>query len=50
MRIDKSDFGKDLPILPGMVAQVDIKTGRRTILSYLLRPLLHAKSSALRER
>lgn len=50
VRIDKSDFGKDLPILPGMVAQVDIKTGRRTILSYLLRPLLRAKSSALRER
>lgn len=50
VRIGKSDFGKDLPILPGMVAQVDIKTGKRTILSYLLRPLLRAKSSALRER
>ena len=50
VRIGRSDFGKDLPILPGMVAQVDIKTGKRTILSYLLRPLLRAKSSALRER
>ncbi len=50
VRIDRSDFGKDLPILPGMVAQVDIKTGKRTILSYLLRPLLRAKASALRER
>lgn len=50
IRIEKSEFGEDLPILPGMVAQVDIKTGKRTVLSYLLRPLLRAKASALRER
>ena len=31
--------GKDLPVLPGMAATVDIKTGKRTVLEYLFRPL-----------
>ena len=35
--------GKTLPIRPGMVAQVDIQTGKRTLLSYLLKPILKAK-------
>ncbi len=39
-----------LPIIPGMVATVDILTGKRTILSYLLKPVLRAKMMALRER
>ena len=39
-----------LPIIPGMVAQVDILTGKRTILSYLLKPVLRAKENALSER
>lgn len=44
-------LGKEkLPIFPGMVAQVDIMTGKKTILSYLLKPVLRAKSEALRER
>lgn len=42
--------GEDLPISPGMVAQVDIQTGSRTVASYLLRPILRARSEALRER
>lgn len=50
IRIDRSSFGEDLPILPGMVAQVDIKTGKRTVLAYILRPILRAQQSALRER
>ena len=50
IRIDRSGFGRDLPILPGMVAQVDVKTGKRTVLAYLLRPILRAKQSALTER
>ncbi len=37
------------PIIPGMTAEVDILTGRRTILSYLMKPLLRARSSALGE-
>lgn len=39
-----------LPIIPGMVAQVDIMTGKKSILSYLLKPVLRAKAEALTER
>jgi len=41
--------GKEFPIFPGMIATVDIKTGSKTILDYLLKPLNKAKE-ALRER
>jgi adhesin transport system membrane fusion protein len=50
VRTLKSSLGKDLPIIPGMVAQVDIITGKKTILSYLLKPVLKAKSYAFSER
>ena len=46
----KTSLGKGLPIIPGMVAQVDILTGKKTILSYLLKPVLKAKSYAFSER
>lgn len=39
-----------LPIIPGMVVSVDIMTGKKTILSYLLKPVLRARHTALRER
>ena len=39
-----------LTIIPGMTVQVDIVTGKRTVLSYLLKPLLRAKSNAMTER
>ncbi len=39
-----------LPILPGMTASVDILTGKKTVLEYLLKPLFKAKQNALRER
>jgi len=39
-----------LPIIPGMVTSVDIVTGKKTILSYLLKPVLRARELALRER
>ncbi|WP_233492879.1 HlyD family type I secretion periplasmic adaptor subunit [Chromobacterium sp. ATCC 53434] len=46
-----SRLGREkLPIFPGMVAQVDIMTGKKSILSYLLKPVLRAKAEALRER
>lgn len=38
------------PILPGMMADVDILTGKRTVLSYLLKPVLRAHAYALSER
>jgi len=42
--------GKNLSILPGMVATVEIMTGRKTILQFLLKPINKAQSEALRER
>lgn len=35
--------GQRLPIRPGMVAEVDVQSGSRTILSYLLKPLIKAR-------
>lgn len=45
----KTPDGKSLPIIPGMLAQVDIKTGQKTVLSYVFKPVLRARE-ALRER
>jgi adhesin transport system membrane fusion protein len=42
--------GEPLPIIPGMTTQVDILTGEKTVLDYLLKPILRAKERALRER
>ncbi len=39
-----------LPIIPGMTATVDIMTGRKTVMDYLLKPLKRAQANALRER
>lgn len=50
VRTLKSKIGEGLPIIPGMVAQVDIMTGKKTVLSYLLKPVLKAKSYAFSER
>jgi adhesin transport system membrane fusion protein len=38
------------PIIPGMVAEVDILTGKKSVLSYLLKPILRAKAKAMTER
>lgn len=50
VRTNKSFLGANLPIIPGMVAEVDIITGKKSILSYLLKPVLRAKQAALTER
>ncbi len=50
VRTLQTSLGKGLPIIPGMIAQVDILTGKKTILSYLLKPVLKAKSYAFTER
>lgn len=39
-----------LSIMPGMIADVDIQTGRRTVLDYFIKPLTRARAIALRER
>lgn len=46
--LDKN--GEDLPIMPGMVTEVDIMTGKKTVLHYILRPLNRARERAMRER
>jgi adhesin transport system membrane fusion protein len=53
LRTNKNHLGPEsdpLPIIPGMVASVDILTGKKTILAYLLKPVLRAKYMALREQ
>lgn len=39
-----------LPIIPGMLTEVDILTGKKTVLEYLLKPILRARERAMRER
>lgn len=42
--------GKALPVIPGMTAQVDVLTGKKSILYYWLKPLNKARQRALTER
>ena len=42
--------GKRLPIIPGMVATVDIVTGKKTILDFILKPILKVRQDSLHER
>jgi len=50
IKTQKAGFAEDQPIIPGMTAQVDILTGKKTVLSYLLKPVLRARQNALTER
>jgi len=53
VKTNKNHLGTEaspLPIIPGMQATVDIITGKKTLLDYLLKPILKAKQNALRER
>jgi len=53
VRTDKNYLekdGKKLPIIPGMVASIDIVTGKKTILDFVLKPILKTKQGALHER
>lgn len=53
VRTDKNHLGGDnkpLLIIPGMTATVDIITGHKSVLDYLLKPVLKARTEALRER
>ena len=53
LRTERSHLGSDdkpLLIIPGMVASVDIITGKKSVLSYLLKPIIRARAEALRER
>lgn len=50
VRTLKSSLGEAMPILPGMVAEVDIMTGRKSILAYLMKPVIRARAHAFTER
>jgi len=50
---DKSTIirnGEELPIIPGMVASVDILTGKKTVMEYLMKPLVKTLNQAMNER
>jgi membrane fusion protein, adhesin transport system len=50
VRTKTAGFNDKLPIIPGMTAEVDILTGNKSVMAYLLKPVLKAKAYALRER
>lgn len=53
VRTDKSTLahkGEALPIIPGMVANVDVITGSKTVMAYLTKPLTKLRHEAMRER
>jgi len=53
VRTDRNYLGTEsnpLKIIPGMTAVVDILTGEKSVLDYLLKPVLRARNNALRER
>ncbi len=50
VRTHQPTLGNNLPVIPGMVAEVDIVTGEKSVLSYLLKPVLRARARAFSER
>jgi membrane fusion protein, adhesin transport system len=50
VRTTRANFSEKMPIIPGMTAEVDILTGSKTVMSYLLKPVLKGKAYALSER
>lgn len=50
VRTDAAHVAHDMPIIPGMLADVHILTGKRTVMQFLLKPILRARSDAFTER
>ncbi|HEV7915460.1 MAG TPA: HlyD family type I secretion periplasmic adaptor subunit, partial [Albitalea sp.] len=50
VRTTRPDFNDKMRVIPGMTAEVDVLTGEKTVMAYLLKPVLKAKAYALRER
>jgi len=50
IKADVNQFAPDLPILPGMVANVNILTGKKTVLQYIIKPLKDIRKNALSEQ
>ncbi|MGB4011420.1 MAG: hypothetical protein WBL16_10645, partial [Zwartia sp.] len=42
--------GQELPLQPGMTATIEVKTGRNTVWSYILKPIVKTLSESLGER
>lgn len=49
LEADAADFGRDKPVIPGMMAEVDILSGQQTIMQALIRPMRNLRDRALRE-
>ena len=49
VKTTKSNFGEDNNVLAGMIANINIKTGKKSILEYILKPLKDIQSKSLRE-
>ena len=50
VRTTTVNFGEDKPIIPGMTVEVDILTGKKTVMAYLMKPVLRAHQRSLSER
>lgn len=48
--LEGENLGSDIQVIPGMTAQVDIMTGKRTVMQFLLKPVLRAWSDSMGER
>jgi HlyD family secretion protein/adhesin transport system membrane fusion protein len=50
VKVDRSNFGKDNPIMPGMLANIHILTGKKSVLEYILIPIKKVTNNALIEK
>tara|TARA_R110000782_G_scaffold78276_1_gene154858 strand:- start:53419 stop:54825 length:1407 start_codon:yes stop_codon:yes gene_type:complete len=49
LRADTTDFGKGKPVIPGMTAEANIRSGKQSIMDYILGPFIRIGDSAMRE-
>lgn len=49
LEAEAADFGRDKPVVPGMMAEVDILSGQQTVMQALIRPVRTLRDRALRE-
>lgn len=49
LEAEAADFGRDRPVVPGMMAEVDILSGQQTVMQAMIRPVRNIKDRALRE-
>lgn len=50
IKADKDEMAPDMPILPGMVANINILTGKKTIMQYIIKPLKDISRNSLTEK